>query len=55
MPKKSIREMSLFERRRNSLPARTMRATIMGCIILGLVAQLIGLTFLCTDALKTVY
>lgn len=45
MPKKSVREMSLFERRRYSLPARTMRAILMGCVILGLVAQLIGLSF----------
>ncbi len=43
MPEKSIREMNIFERQHYSLAARTFRATIMGSIILGLAALVIGL------------
>lgn len=40
---KSIREMSERERRRNSLSAKTVRSTVMGCAVLGLIALIIGL------------
>ena len=43
MPVKSVREMNPFERKRNSLEARTFRATLMGCVILGLVLLIVGL------------
>ena len=44
MPKKSIKEMSTYERRRYSLEAKAFRSTIMGAIILGLAALVIGLS-----------
>ena len=43
MPKKSIREMSDFERRRHSLARKSFRSTIMGALVLGLAALIIGL------------
>ena len=43
MPKKSIREMSAFEKKRHSLEAKAFRSTIMGAIILGLAALVIGM------------
>ena len=43
MPEKTIREMSAFERRRRSLGAKTLHATVIGCIILGLVLLAVGL------------
>jgi len=43
MPEKSYREMSEWERRRNSLAARTGRSALFACIILGAAALLIGL------------
>ena len=43
MPKKSVREMSRLERRRYSLASKTFRSTIMGAIVLGAAALIIGL------------
>ncbi|MBR0374266.1 MAG: SpoIIE family protein phosphatase [Mogibacterium sp.] len=43
MPKKSIREMGSWELRHYSLQRRVFRATIMGSIVLGIVALVIGL------------
>lgn len=43
MPQKSIREMSRLERQHYSLASRSFRATIMGAVILGLIALAIGL------------
>ena len=43
MPKKRIKDMSAFEKRRYSLEAKAFRSTIMGAIVLGLAALLIGL------------
>jgi len=43
MPVKSIREMNRLERTHYSLASRTFRATIMGAIVLGLAALIIGL------------
>ena len=43
MPRKSIREMSNLEKRHFSLERKTFRSTIMGAIILGVAALLIGL------------
>ena len=43
MPEKTIREMSTLERRHYSLSARVFRSTLMGSVILGLVALAIGL------------
>ena len=43
MPEKSIREMSASERKHYSLQARVFRATLIGSLVLGLVALLIGL------------
>ena len=42
MPDKSVREMSLWERRRHSLAARTFHAVVAMAVILGLAAVLIG-------------
>ena len=44
MPRKSIREMSDREKRRYSLSAKTFRASALGCILLGLVALIVGLS-----------
>ena len=43
MPDKSVREMSVIERKRYSLEARTFRATVKGCVILGLILLVVGL------------
>ena len=43
MPKKTVREMSKLERRRYSLESKTFRSTIMGAIVLGFAALVIGL------------
>lgn len=43
MPEKSIREMSVFERRRYSLRAKTFRGLILTCGLLGIVLLLTGL------------
>ena len=43
MPEKTIREMSAAERQHYSLQARVFRATLMGSVLLGLVALVIGL------------
>ncbi|MBO6052196.1 MAG: serine/threonine-protein phosphatase [Clostridia bacterium] len=43
MPEKSVREMSGFEKRRHSLEARTFRATVDGCVILGVILLIVGL------------
>ena len=43
MPEKSIRQMSKQERRHYSLETRTFRATIMGAIIMGMVALIVGI------------
>ncbi len=44
MTRKSIREMSAREKQRYSLSAKTFRATALGCILLGLVALIVGLS-----------
>ena len=43
MPEKSVREMSVLERKHFSLAAKTFRASAMGCALLGLVALIVGL------------
>ena len=43
MPRKTVREMSDLEKRHFSLERKTFRSTIMGAIILGVAALLIGL------------
>ena len=43
MPKKSIREMSKTEKQHYSLASKTFRSTIIGAIVLGFVALIIGL------------
>ncbi len=43
MPEKTIREMSSIERSHHSLEAKTFRATVIGCVVLGLVLLVIGL------------
>ncbi len=43
MPVKSVREMSALERKHHSLAARTFRATVIGCVTLGLVLLVVGL------------
>jgi len=43
MPEKSIREMNKYERMHYSLASRTFHATLMGSIILGLAALIVGL------------
>jgi len=43
MPEKSIREMTVLERKHYSLQARVFRATLAGSVVLGLIALLIGL------------
>ena len=44
MPKKTIKEMSERERRHHSLEAKTFHAVLMGSLILGIVALLMGLS-----------
>ena len=43
MPEKSVREMTELERKHYSLAARMFHATVMGAVILGLVALAVGL------------
>ena len=43
MKKKSVREMNALQKRHRSLSAKTFRATAIGCILLGVVALIIGL------------
>ena len=43
MPEKSVREMNALERLHYSLAARVFRATLIGSVLLGVVALLIGL------------
>ena len=43
MPKKTIREMSDVERKRHSLARKAFRSTIVGALVLGLAALIIGL------------
>ena len=43
MAEKSVRDMSALERRHYSLSARVFRATLMGSVVLGLLALAIGL------------
>ena len=43
MPKKTVREMSDIERQHYSLASKTFRSTIMGALILGVAALIIGL------------
>lgn len=43
MPKKTVREMNALEKKHFSLEAKTFRSTIMGAIILGVAALLLGL------------
>ena len=43
MPKKTIKEMSATERRRNSLEAKTFRAVLMVSLFLGIVSLIMGL------------
>ena len=43
--KKSVQEMGEFEKKRNSLSAKTFRSTVKSCILFGLVAQLVALAF----------
>ena len=43
--KRSVREMNARERLHHSLAAKVFRATLLSCVILGLVALVIGLTF----------
>ncbi len=54
MPEKSIREMSEWERRHYSLAAHIFHSTVRCCIILGLIATIIGLG-LYTYALSSRY
>ncbi len=44
MTMKSIREMNARERQHFSLAAKTFRASVQGCILLGLIALIIGLS-----------
>ena len=44
MPKKTIKEMSELEKRHHSLEAKTFHAVLMGSLILGIVALLMGLS-----------
>ena len=46
--KKSVREMGKLERRQRSLSAKTLRTTVISCILLSLIALLIGLGFYST-------
>ena len=45
MKLKSIREMTPLERKHHSLSAKVFRATLLNCVVLGLVALVIGLFF----------
>ncbi len=43
MPEKSVREMNAVEKMHYSLAAKIFRATVTGCILLGLVTLIVGL------------
>ena len=43
MPEKSVREMNAVEKMHHSLAAKIFRATVTGCILLGLVTLIVGL------------
>ena len=43
MPEKTVREMSAAQRKHYSLEAKTFRATLLGCILLGIVMLIVGL------------
>ena len=43
MPKKTIREMSVSERKRRSLARKTFNSTLLSAVVLGVVALIIGL------------
>ncbi|MBP5490590.1 MAG: SpoIIE family protein phosphatase [Lachnospiraceae bacterium] len=45
MPEKSVREMSSLERRHKSIEAKTFRSVLIGSLLLGLAALVIGLGF----------
>ena len=45
MDGKSVREMSTKQRRYHSLTRRTVRATMMGCVLLGVISLIIGVWF----------
>ncbi len=45
MPKKTVRQMSARERRHYSLGSRVFSATLFNCILIGIVALVIGLSF----------
>ncbi len=40
-----LREMNVYEKQHHSLAAKTVRSTVLGCMLLGAVALLIGLGF----------
>ena len=52
MPEKSIRDMSVLERRRHSLAAKTVRSTLMISFLMAVIALLIGLGFYGYDLSK---
>ena len=43
MPEKTVREMNAVEKMHHSLAAKIFRATVTGCILLGLVTLIVGL------------
>ena len=43
MPKKTIKEMTALERKHHSLEAKTFHAVLMGSLVLGVIALLLGL------------
>ena len=43
MPEKTVREMNSFERKHYSLEAKTFRATVISCVLLGVVLLVVGL------------
>ena len=42
---KTVQEMSKAERRRHSLAAKTVRSTVISCILFGLVAEIVAVAF----------
>ena len=44
MPKKRLKDMSAIEKKHHSLEAKAFRSTIMGAIVLGIAALIIGLS-----------
>ncbi len=43
MPEKTVREMSNLERKHYSLEAKTFRATVISCVLLGVILLVVGL------------